>query len=1139
MKDYWDQPIENLPLGTKELKALKLLNVKCFREFKEFDLSTIFILSGYGRGTYTRLQQIRSELLKEEVSDSVVEVKNSKISFDDVIWVLSTRTQRVLKKLGINTINDLLGLTGPQVLKCRGAGRKVLSEIFQLQKKLIKDGYSYRPDIRRDPITFTEVFGNISTRTQRALKQLNIDTFEKLLNISEKDIIETPTLGIVTWHEIRKLQNNYTHQRTHIPVDWLDTPANDFAIKLLPLFSNRELSISDIDLHPSYIPYLNLEKLSLPDWITPYIEKMKIDTLGALLLVPANVFLNMGGFGKSKLSEIQELIYSFLIFNLNQHDYYTKTARLEYLNNFPFYNDIFQPTLDINSIDSSYCPKQLLNSLNLPVRAMVAFKKKSIYTFGELLITTPASLFKQGNFGVETLRETRHIISKHILEIPQKADLIAEANSLADIVAKYLSNILSKRPEKVISMRLGLLNGNPKTLEQIANELNLTRERIRQIQIKAEAKLKIATYLVQIEDIKVLIENVIKKAGGRIHALEMLNIINNSKGWKDTSSNSNLIIFLSNLFESFNVDNDIAYLPDFPCDYCNRPMNLILNEMPNNTEMKLTDLSNMVVENCNKCKCQFYIDNQLYFSVEYLQYYMASRKTISDKYICRNGNICSKDLGRIKYGYKHEAIEQIMISCQKPLHFSEVAKIYNEYCNKSEKHSIRSVHGILGNIENVVLWDRGTFMHKNNIICDGQLLEDIWAWITNKLNDGIEFISIAGAYQHYKKRCNDIGIISETALYSYLRLYPKHTVFLNRYPFVTKVNKRINVQKFLEEYVIEKGGEAQINDLDKLLNDYCFRNPLGSILGNVPNLLLKDDDTIIHIDNLNMNLHKLHEICKYAQELLRNANLVTVLKIYKDKMVSCKLLGITGPRLLFSCIQNFGQEYVATGRYPQLKDIDNKNIKGLGIQNEYEIYVKNHGPCGRDELIRHFVDQLGYSERSIETIPYYTEKVLFYASGCYVHIDTLGWDRMMQKRLLTLLHNNYLCMVNDGKCYARLKDILDYKYADLPEIKGNIPWTIRLLQSMVESSDEFKFLGNAKDAYIEIAEGSRIQNLSDLIYHRIYTYHDGAINKEVLEHWLNKEGVIKKNLTPNMINCSDKLIIKGNDIIAKDLVDNV
>ena len=57
-----------------------------------------------------------------------------------------------------------------------------------------------------------------------------------------------------------------------------------------------------------------------------------------------------------------------------------------------------------------------------------------------------------------------------------------------DEVQHYLSE-LTEREGKVLRMRYGLATGEPMTLEQIGNELSLTRERIRQIEDEALKKL--------------------------------------------------------------------------------------------------------------------------------------------------------------------------------------------------------------------------------------------------------------------------------------------------------------------------------------------------------------------------------------------------------------------------------------------------------------------------------------------------------------------------------------------------------------------------------------------------------------------------------------------------------------------------
>ena len=51
-------------------------------------------------------------------------------------------------------------------------------------------------------------------------------------------------------------------------------------------------------------------------------------------------------------------------------------------------------------------------------------------------------------------------------------------------------NTLTPREKKVIVLRFGLVDGHPRTLEEVGKEFNVTRERIRQIEAKALRKLR-------------------------------------------------------------------------------------------------------------------------------------------------------------------------------------------------------------------------------------------------------------------------------------------------------------------------------------------------------------------------------------------------------------------------------------------------------------------------------------------------------------------------------------------------------------------------------------------------------------------------------------------------------------------------
>ncbi len=71
---------------------------------------------------------------------------------------------------------------------------------------------------------------------------------------------------------------------------------------------------------------------------------------------------------------------------------------------------------------------------------------------------------------------------------PAPADIAAQS-SMREQVDRVLRN-LQDRERRVLELRFGLFDGRPRTLEEIGGELNLTRERIRQIERKALGRLR-------------------------------------------------------------------------------------------------------------------------------------------------------------------------------------------------------------------------------------------------------------------------------------------------------------------------------------------------------------------------------------------------------------------------------------------------------------------------------------------------------------------------------------------------------------------------------------------------------------------------------------------------------------------------
>ena len=82
----------------------------------------------------------------------------------------------------------------------------------------------------------------------------------------------------------------------------------------------------------------------------------------------------------------------------------------------------------------------------------------------------------------------------HLGDFIPDDDALAPADAASMLLLKeQLGDVLktlTPREEKVLSLRFGLEDGHPRTLEEVGKEFNVTRERIRQIEAKALRKLR-------------------------------------------------------------------------------------------------------------------------------------------------------------------------------------------------------------------------------------------------------------------------------------------------------------------------------------------------------------------------------------------------------------------------------------------------------------------------------------------------------------------------------------------------------------------------------------------------------------------------------------------------------------------------
>ncbi|HET9260254.1 MAG TPA: RNA polymerase sigma factor [Acidimicrobiia bacterium] len=118
---------------------------------------------------------------------------------------------------------------------------------------------------------------------------------------------------------------------------------------------------------------------------------------------------------------------------------------------------------------------ELARELDLPVERVVELRRIAQDTVS---LETPVGEDDDGTLG--------DLVEDMDSEMP--AD-VAAFGALQDQLAQALEG-LSERERQVLIMRFGLADGKPRTLEEVGVYFNVTRERIRQLETKALAKLR-------------------------------------------------------------------------------------------------------------------------------------------------------------------------------------------------------------------------------------------------------------------------------------------------------------------------------------------------------------------------------------------------------------------------------------------------------------------------------------------------------------------------------------------------------------------------------------------------------------------------------------------------------------------------
>ena len=414
--------------------------------------------------------------------------------------------------------------------------------------------------------------------------------------------------------------------------------------------------------------------------------------------------------------------------------------------------------------------------------------------------------------------------------------------------------------------------------------------------------------------------------------------------------------------------------------------------------------------------------------------------------------------------------------------------------------------------ENIVLWNWGVYIHKDNIRVNDDILESVEKWVQVKLTSDVPRVSLFGAFFEFENDCKKAGIPNEHALYSCMKLKHRSKFSFLKAPYVSplKTKQRVDSLKVLENYLLRfKEGIRKSQIKEGLgLKEYQVEQRINES----DEILRWGYGKVIHVNNVYFNPGDLKQIVRWIKRNIDKYNHLSILRVFEENIVLCKKNKISGARKLYSVINKYyGNDSFLLPGYPLILSknhgIEDDGFLSLNdLVNHY--FSSKGGIITKQQLNEYFVKERGYKKNIANTVAYLCADIIRYTQNSFVSLETIGWSDKKASALEGIALNRFKRDSQPQRPFSFVEDLLEMEL--LPSLKSNISWQKTLLIELLELVDNIKLLGTRKEIYVFVPNQFEIETTEDLIHYVLENEFGGAANKNEFTQRLNELRIAKK-----------------------------
>lgn len=278
----------------------------------------------------------------------------------------------------------------------------------------------------------------------------------------------------------------------------------------------------------------------------------------------------------------------------------------------------------------------------------------------------------------------------------------------ADYLNRLIFNMIEELPERsrnIIIKRFNLDNKGVKTLDEIGKEYKITRERVRQIEVEAMAKLKNMKEKYKLDEVFDYVEKIIKNHGEIISEEKIINILSDG-GFRASKQVALLILLLNDKIKTAK-ETEVHKKIYFYKKESVLSFEKILKELENYLREKNESVDfDKIAEFINKSAQKY---NLAAPSLEIIESYLEANKVILKNILGEWG--CEKWARINPKNVKNKAYLSLKKN-KKPLHFTKIAEEINAIWPQKRKTNSQTAHNELIKDDRFVLVGRGIYALK-------------------------------------------------------------------------------------------------------------------------------------------------------------------------------------------------------------------------------------------------------------------------------------------------------------------------------------------------------------------------------------------------------------------------------------------